>query len=185
MVFWSMRCWWVALLSMMLMSGASGFHWWMLLVMEFSAIFCSIVFVRWKSYCMKPEYLWIMIWIPNRIQSYSYWISKENIWNSERELRRVTMEEWIGHSGTALCWLLKNLLQHWKFPALNWHCLGGSFAMQFESIPYASWGVRKTYSFISNKNTSDILYVLYLKYLHVKYVHIYTHIYNTSIQSLL
>ena len=40
---------------------------------------------------------------PNRIQSFSYWNSKENIWISERELRRVTMEKWIGHSGTAVC----------------------------------------------------------------------------------
>lgn len=26
---------------------------------------------------------------PNRIQSFSYWNSKEKVWNSERELRRV------------------------------------------------------------------------------------------------
>lgn len=62
---------------------------------------------------------------PNRIQSYSYWNSKEKVWNSERELRRViltdgTMEDGMGHSSTAVCRLLKKHVATLKIHRSVW-----------------------------------------------------------------
>lgn len=137
------------------------------------AIVVQLFVFKWKWYEARVSSSTFNIDMnPNRIHAILFLLELkrdfQKVCNSEWELRRVilmdrTMEEWIGHSGTAVCWLVKSLLQLWKSPALNWHCLAGSCAMQFESIPYATWGVRKTYSFISNKNTSKVFYILYIQ----------------------